>query len=657
MTATIIRAATLEQGVPDGEVRRGASATRRRWRWPLGVLAAYLAIAVMVWARVWLGGHPAGSAVCGCGDPAQTIWSLRWVPYALGHGLNPLGSHAMFAPDGVNLLDNTSALLPALVLSPVTLLFGPIASFNVALTIAPALTAWCAYAAIRPFTDRKGAAFAGGLLYGFSPFVLTSSFVGHLQFAVLCFPPLVFMVLYEVLVRRTWSIRRSATWVAGLLVAQFFIGTEVLAVTLMVAAIGVALLAVAFRSSVRPTLAVALRPLLYGTGVAAVILAVPAWFLVAGPRHFTGVQHPGIAYSGITLLSIVDPGPASQPSSFGTFVGYSGPQGPAPLYLGITMVVLLVAGVVALRRVPLVRWCAAMTVITTLLAGGVVYGNDFLADPSWFAPWRLVERLPLVSEVGPSHLAAAAMVFIALLFAVILDRATNWGESWLVRRRLHWRGRPVPRWTVPVAVTVIGVVALAPIATAVGLPAVVQRVPEPPGFARVVDATPAGTTMLLYPFPSALNAEPLVWQARTGLKFKLVGGYGFAPGPGGGKLNAGNVLTPYGALASVDSGPNALPMRYLLQLSREEIDRSGATTTVVVPVGSVAQYSYGLAFYTALLGRAPTYDAGGDWVWRGPVTSHRTLTTTNDAVQLCADLGARPSRPLAVPACVLATAG
>lgn len=621
------------------------------------MLVAYLGIAVVVWARVWFGGHPAGTAVCGCGDPAQTIWSLRWVPFALGHGLDPFFSTYLFAPGGVNLLDNTSALLPSLVLSPVTLLFGPVTSFNVALTVAPALNAWCAYAAIRPFTDRRATAFAGGLCYGFSPFVLTGSFVGHLQFAVLWFPPLLCIVLYELLVRRSWSVRRGAVTLAVLLVAQFFTGTEMLALTLMVAVIGTGLLAVAYRSQVRAVAAYAAKPVLWGVGAALVVLAVPIWMVEAGPRHFTGVQHAGIAFAGITPQSIVTPGPASRPTSFGAFVGYNGPQGPSALYLGVVMVVVLVVGVAALRRMPVVRWSAAMAVVTTLLAGGVVYGTDVLAAQSWFAPWRLVDRLPLLSEAGPSHVAGVTMLFVGILFAVILDRATAAAKTW-VRRRPRRPGRALlPTWTGPAAVGALAVVALMPMAVAVGLPAVVQPVVPAPGLGPVVAATPVGATMLLYPFPSALDARPLVWQADADFRFKLVGGYGFAPGPNGQKLNAGDIFSPYGAMASVDVGPDPLPMADQLQLARREIDGSGATVAAVVPVGNPAQVSYALAFYTALLGSAPVYDPGGAWVWRGPVDAHPARSATNADVQLCADLGAGAARPMDVPDCVLRVTG
>ena len=206
------------------------------------------------------------------------------------------------------------------------------------------------------------------------------------------------------------------------------------------------------------------------------------------------------------------------------------------------------------------------------------------STPSWLAPWRLVDKLPLLSEAGPSHLAGVAMVFVAVLFAVILDRATT---SLAARQ---WSGRPpwvrdLPRWTAPAAVSALAVVALAPIAGAIGLPATVGRVTSPGGLTRVIDTTPVGATVLLWPFPSALNARALVWQAEDDFRFSVVGGYGFAPGPGHAKLNAGNDLTPYGALAQVDVGPDGQPLDQQLELSREEIDDSGATEAVVVPVG------------------------------------------------------------------------
>jgi len=51
-------------------------------------------------------------------------------------GHDPLFFTTMNAPAGVNAIWNTSLLLPALVMTPVTLLAGPLAAYNVLLALA-----------------------------------------------------------------------------------------------------------------------------------------------------------------------------------------------------------------------------------------------------------------------------------------------------------------------------------------------------------------------------------------------------------------------------------------------------------------------------------------------------------------------------------------
>ena len=141
-------------------------------------LAAYVALAVAVFSSAWQ--HPAGRWVGQDFDPILFIWHLRWVPFALAHGHDPLISDYLNYPDGFNLMWNTSILLPAFLLSPVTLLLGVVVAYNVLATLALALSAWCAYFALRRYVRRVPAA-VGGLLYGFSPFMFahhSSSLLG-----------------------------------------------------------------------------------------------------------------------------------------------------------------------------------------------------------------------------------------------------------------------------------------------------------------------------------------------------------------------------------------------------------------------------------------------------------------------------------------------
>src|SRR5579872_2253054 len=64
----------------------------------LGGGLAYLLAGLVAWWHVWSDGASHTIAAQGWGDPAQQVWYLGWVPHALGAGIDPLVSHAMFAP-------------------------------------------------------------------------------------------------------------------------------------------------------------------------------------------------------------------------------------------------------------------------------------------------------------------------------------------------------------------------------------------------------------------------------------------------------------------------------------------------------------------------------------------------------------------------------
>ncbi|MEM3845540.1 MAG: hypothetical protein QXU98_07560 [Candidatus Parvarchaeota archaeon] len=58
------------------------------------------------------------------GDPAFYLWSLKWWPYAISHGLNPFLAKASWAPFGQNLAWTTSCPSIAILMWPITNLFG-----------------------------------------------------------------------------------------------------------------------------------------------------------------------------------------------------------------------------------------------------------------------------------------------------------------------------------------------------------------------------------------------------------------------------------------------------------------------------------------------------------------------------------------------------
>ena len=83
---------------------------------------------------------------------------MAWPAWAIAHLHSLFFSGAVNVPHGANLLSNTSGTLVGVVLAPVTWLFGPVTATNVALTLAPALSAWGCFAAVRPLVTWKAGA-------------------------------------------------------------------------------------------------------------------------------------------------------------------------------------------------------------------------------------------------------------------------------------------------------------------------------------------------------------------------------------------------------------------------------------------------------------------------------------------------------------------
>ena len=194
----------------------------------VAAIATYLIIALVLWAHVWFGGNPAHLITCNCGDTTEQVWWFEWLPWALTHGHNPLLTNAIWARlGGVNALSNTSWFTPAAVLSPITLLFGPVASSNVANLLAPVLSGWAAFALAGRFSQRTTIRIIAGGLFAFSPFVVRNTVLGHIDLTLTAYLPLVLLLGLELLSRDARP-RRVGVLLGLLTILQFFTGLEVL---------------------------------------------------------------------------------------------------------------------------------------------------------------------------------------------------------------------------------------------------------------------------------------------------------------------------------------------------------------------------------------------------------------------------------------------
>jgi len=608
----------------------------------VGAFGGFLALSVIMWSKVWITGHPTSTMPCPCGDPALEMWWLQWLPWAIVHGHNPLYTNALYAGQGgVNALANTSALFPGLVVSPVTLLFGSVAGFNVAVTLAPAASAWCMFLFARKVTRFVPAQVAAGLVWGFSPFVFDNLSLGHLFVAVGCFPPLVALIVHDLLIEHRRRPLTNGVLAGVLLTLQFFTGSELLALSVLAGFAGV-VVAVA----VAPRLVwVQRRSLLHAGGAALVtavaLLAYPVWFELAGPRHIAGKIWPASVLPSGPLSGIVDPGAyVHQPSEVLAVAGYFGGQGPDGLYLGWALLAFIAVSAVFWRR-RLLAWCALGTGVWAwiLTQGADVHG--------WWWPWHLLARLPLISDAWPARLADLIDFSAALLLIISMDEWWKWIRARTrseERSRARTPARPrgprahpapdtgwrlSPSQATGAVVALVGIVAavLVPMATTYTLPFTVQSARLPTWFAHDARRLPRGTRLVAIPYsPVALASETTAYQAEDILRLDLVGGYALVPAADGTSATlrpirgTPRVLQELSESPELGDGEPATTPRTLAQV-RMSLRQWGTQVFVIVPPQSTAvveQYDAtdAVRFVTAVYRRAPL-EQDGAWVWYG----------------------------------------
>ncbi len=563
-----------------------------RWRVPVQplLLLAFLGLAFWLYAPAW-SSPTTTTRAGGNGDPAIFIFFLRWIPFALEHGHDLLVTHHLNYPDGVNLMWNTSLVLPGLLLAPLTTKFGPVLTFNVLLVLAYGLSAWCAYLAIRRFVPGHLAAAVGGLVYGFSPAIRGQAGHSHMNLAFLV--PLMLLLLHEILVRQ-----RRSPWLAGaalglLAGCQLLTGEELLAMTGL---IGFALFLLLLLGNLRRLRGRIAHSLVAFLTAGVVFAAIAAWPLSV---QFTGSQriHGDIQKTNrsndlqgyvvpSTQQAIAPDAAAEQVRKF---------AGGNSAYLGIPLVLVLLAVGVRWWSKAVVRVTLALLLVSALLSMGpslLVGGHDTGVR----LPMAYLERLPLLDSLIPSRLAQLTALFAGLLLALFLHA---------VWRQGGWRR---------VAAGAVALVVLAPLWPASSVPA--EKVATPPFFtsASVRELPRDGVTLVL-PFPNPAIALPMTWQAEADMWFRMPGGYFIGPQPDGrprfGTNPSSGSIHFYQIYRGFPPPPLTGPRRRVL--ARDFVRwRVGS-----VVVGPMPNRAVMVGFLTELFGAKPE-KVGGVYLWRDP---------------------------------------
>ena len=105
-------------------------------------------------------------------DPQIPIWSFGWWLHAIEHLEDPFVTHLVWAPSGVDLVWANTVPAISVVFAPLTALVGPVASYDVAAVLLPAVSALAAFLLCRHLTGRFWPSLLGGYLFGFSSYEL-----------------------------------------------------------------------------------------------------------------------------------------------------------------------------------------------------------------------------------------------------------------------------------------------------------------------------------------------------------------------------------------------------------------------------------------------------------------------------------------------------
>lgn len=492
-------------GLTPGDIRRRSI--------HLAAIAVLLALSVLQ-CRSLLGALSSGvPANRFSGDAGQGVWYMAWLPYALGHGLDPFISHLQFAPAGFNLLSNTGMLFPALLLSPVTVTAGPVAAFDVGLLVAPVVSGGCLYFVCR----RLGMGWAGGLvagtLFGFSPYLLHEAPFGHFNLTWLFFPPLAYYLLRRILLDEG-SASRQGLALGALVVVQYFTSTEILLDCVIVA---VPMTLIFLARHVRDGPGVPKRLLIAlscACLVAVPLLAYPLWVTLAGPYHV--LLNPTRA-SGINLP---DPAwPSAKPRSAAGFFAQAGSG-----FVGPGALMIAAAALFWWRQVREVAHFATGALLTFFLALGwnIRTARSVLLRTSpiaWFA------HVPLVRVIAPYRFSGLMVMFIALLCGTTITQVSRRLAESGPSRRVAVARRSAP------ALLAAAVLVLPLLADR--FPSRVEHVVLPAAVSAAVAPGDHSATLDVYPAVSVFNGDPLIWQALSGMSFRLTDGYAFIREPDG----------------------------------------------------------------------------------------------------------------------------
>jgi hypothetical protein len=433
-------------------------------------------------------------------DPSVYMWCLCWWPYAIAHRLDPMMPHVVWAPAGFDLAWTTAMPLPSLLASPFTRTFGPVVAYNLLCFLAPALAAWSAFLLCRHIVSDYFCGFAGGYVFGFSPYIL-GQVRGHLPL-VLVFP----LPLALLLVLQRIENRISRWWfsvaLGVLLIVALLCWSELYATMTFFGAVAFGLATLYAQSDLRDRLRQLLIPILIAYALS-LIVVLPYLYYFFQPGYPRVPINSPRAFAA-DLLNLVVPTPVNALGTISLIQDIARPfvinSLEATAYTGLP---LLVIAIWFSRE----RWREAMAkalVIFLLVVYILMLGPRLhVGGIELFGmPWKIMLHVPMLYHALPARFSLYAFLALAVIFSM-------------------WLSAPRPSWLK------FTVVALLAISFCPNMDAEFwRRKDDTPDFfihgvyKRYLEP---GENVVMLPY--GIKGTTMLWQARSGFYFRMAGGW------------------------------------------------------------------------------------------------------------------------------------
>jgi hypothetical protein len=380
--------------------------------------------------------------------------------------------------------------LQSILVSPVTLVFGPVAGLNIAIILGPVVSALSAAIVYHKIT-HSDLSLISGFVFGFSRLLLQASTRGHLHVTWLFGIPLVFYIFWLIYTESIGHFK-AGIWLGLVLTLQFYAGVEMLVISLFwIAALGFMAIVFNFRNTVSK-LPNIVKTLILSGAISLFLCSYPLYWFFYGSQH-TIAAMPNNGEEDVASLFF--------PYRYGFQPFTSHFRAVSISFIAVAVVVI---GINRIFKTSMGRYGFCVAVLSVIAAMGKnINLTPFIRISPNFVNY-LLQKVPLISVAYFRRFIYISTFFFGLCIIYCLKTFSKKFKvmvSVLIVLNSLWLGTPnfgnqVVLNTNPVLST---------------------------------NYIHFGSLVWVYPQPSILNGNPLTYDAQSNYEYRLIGGYGFIP--------------------------------------------------------------------------------------------------------------------------------